>query len=79
MPGQARDTRHAASHSRQAAASPVTCWLLFFTPLTLHLYFLYPHTVGSANFEFGGIICAHFVVDYAFYFNYGLFSFVSLI
>jgi hypothetical protein len=65
-------------HFRQAATNPMTC-RLFFTPLTLLLYFLYPHTMDSANFEFGGIICAHFVFYYAFYFNYGLFSFVSLI
>jgi hypothetical protein len=56
----------------------VTCWL-FFTPLALHLYFLYPHTMGSANFEFGGIICAHLIFDYAFYFIYGFFFFVGLI
>jgi uncharacterized RDD family membrane protein YckC len=31
----------------------VTCWLNFSHPFALHLYFLYPHTVGSANFEFG--------------------------
>jgi hypothetical protein len=53
--------------------------LVIFIPLALFLYFLYPHTVGSSNFEFGGIICAHFVFNYAFYFNYGLFSSVSLI
>jgi hypothetical protein len=37
--------------------------------------------MGSANFEFVGILfcCAHFIFDYAFYFNYDLFSFVSLI
>jgi hypothetical protein len=37
--------------------------------------------VGSASFEFGGILlcCALFIFYYAFYFNYGLFSFVSLI
>jgi hypothetical protein len=52
---------------------------VIFIPLSLFLYFLYLHTVGSANFEFGSIICAHFVFNYAFYFNYGLFSFVSLI
>jgi hypothetical protein len=55
----------------------VMFWLYFSHPFALHLYFLYPHTVGSANFEFGGIICAHLVFDYAFYFNYDLFSFVE--
>jgi hypothetical protein len=58
----------------------VTYWL--FLLLALHSYFLYQHTVDNANFEFGGIylcICAHFVFNYAFYFNYDLFSFVSLI
>jgi hypothetical protein len=32
---------------------------VIFIPFALFLYFLYPHIVGSANFEFGGIICAH--------------------
>jgi hypothetical protein len=50
-------------------------------PFALHLYFLYPHTVGSARFEFGGVLscCAHFISYYAVYFDYGLFSFMSLI
>ena len=52
---------------------------VIFTPLAVFLYFLYLHTVGSANFEFEGIVCTHFVLNYAFYFNFGLFSFVSLI
>jgi hypothetical protein len=45
--------------------------LSIFTPLALFLYFRYPHTMGGANFEFGGTICAHFVFNYAIYFNYG--------
>jgi hypothetical protein len=56
--------------------------LVYFSyPVALHLYFLYPHTVGSARFMFGGVLfCyAHFIFYYAFYVNYGLFSFVSLI
>ena len=52
---------------------------VIFTPLAVFLSFLYPHTVGSANFEFGGIMCTYFVLNYAFYFNCGLFSVVSLI
>jgi hypothetical protein len=55
----------------------MTC-LLFFTPLALLLYFLYPHSVDSENFEFGGIICAHFVFNYVFYINYGFFFFCEL-
>jgi hypothetical protein len=55
-------------------------WFIFH-PFALHLYFLYPHSVGGVSFEFGDILLcsALFIFYYAFYFNYGLFSFVSLI
>jgi hypothetical protein len=47
----------------------------------MFFYFLYQHTVDSVDFEFGGIfiLCAHLIFYYAFYFSYGLFSFVCLI
>jgi hypothetical protein len=47
--------------------------LVIFTPLALLLYFLYPYTVDSVNFEFQdprGIICAHFIFTIMLYFLY---------
>jgi hypothetical protein len=56
-PGQARDPGDARDLLyHQPCDVFVTFWLYFSHPLALHLYFLYPHTVGSANFEFGGTI-----------------------
>jgi hypothetical protein len=51
----------------------------FYTPCTL--FFLYQHTVDSADFEFGGILsCVHILfLNYAFYVSCGLFSLVCLI
>jgi hypothetical protein len=53
-----------------------------FIPLAL-CFFLYHHTVDSADFEFGGSFIMlrtfYFFYYYAVYVNYGLFSFVSLI
>jgi hypothetical protein len=69
-----------------SSAPPLAPWrlrdiLVYLSyPLCTTLYFLYPHTVGSARFEFGGVLscCAHFILFYAVYFDYDLFSFVSL-
>jgi hypothetical protein len=57
----------------------VTSWFIFH-PFALHLYFLYPYTVGSASFEFEGILLCYalFIFYYAFYFNYGLFFLCEL-
>jgi hypothetical protein len=68
----------AAGSSAPPPARDVLVYLSY--PLCTTLYFLYPHTVGSARFEFGGVLsyCAHFILFYAVYFDYGLFSFVSL-
>jgi hypothetical protein len=72
MPG------HAADHFRQAPTSSMTCWL-FLHPLHYFCIF-YIRTLWAVRiFEFRGIICAHIVFNYVFYFNYDLFSFVSLI
>jgi hypothetical protein len=68
-------------HDHQPRDVFVTSWFIF-TPLALcFFYFLYQHTVDSADFEFGGILsCVHILfLNYAFYVSYGLFSLVCLI
>jgi hypothetical protein len=47
-----------------SAPPPTRDVLVYFSyPFALHLYFLYPHTMGSASFMFGGVLlcCAHFI------------------